>query len=410
MRVPRPVRVDRPAPRAPPPARASARAIADLRGSLVSTAVNAATASASGGAADRRPRAPAHRVAPPGHRRRRSRRRSSRRPPSPPRAVSPARAAPGLSSAAARSSTSTASAARWARPSASASTIAAATRARVVGGALQRRLQARRPRRQAGAGLGHPELEHQPRPLGRARRLLQRTAQVHRGGLGRAAVRRRAGRRHQALHHPGVAARVAGPVDARPPARWRRGPRRACGRPLGARAPGRSGQGVVDARADDRMGEGQRSPRGRGCRPRRAGRRRRPPRRASSSASRAACHSSPRSRIATARASRAADSGSRSRRSRIERPTVRAPIASTCSAAAAVGSIASSRSAAHQLAHEKRRAAGRAQAGLDERRIGRRVEPLGHELPDRGAGERGDADELGARVGGQGRQQPGVGS
>ena len=66
----------------------------------------------------------------------------------------------------------------------------------------------------------------------------------------------------------------------------------------------------------------------------------------SSSASRAACCRSPRSRIDTARARRPACEGSRSSRRTIERPTVRAPIRSTCAADDAVGSTCSSRSAA----------------------------------------------------------------
>ena len=62
-------------------------------------------------------------------------------------------------------------------------------------------------------------------------------------------------------------------------------------------------------------------------------------------ASLAACRRSPHSKIATARARRPAGSGSRSSRSKIDLPTVRAPIRSTCAAYASLGATPSARSA-----------------------------------------------------------------
>ena len=108
-------------------------------------------------------------------------------------------------------------------------------------------------------------------------------------------------------------------------------------------------------------------------------------------ASRAAWSRSLCSRIASARASRPACSGSRRSRRRIERPTVARRFARRGARLRGRGD-ASFAQRIHELAHQERRPARRAQAGVDEDRIRSAAEPRLDELGDRRSRQRRQPD------------------
>ena len=113
------------------------------------------------------------------------------------------------SEVAARSSTVTASAKRWARLSASPSTRACHAGCFGVRGGVDGLLQVLGPVGEPGARLGHSEVEQQCRPVVRRRRLGERSAQEDGLRLGSALLPRRAGRLDQPLDDPGVAGGLA---------------------------------------------------------------------------------------------------------------------------------------------------------------------------------------------------------
>ena len=339
-------------------------------GSFVRTEMNAATASSSGGAEGSRVGTLAQRLAARGHDGRRHRAvhagADGRGLEQERELARDARRAPTARGRAPRRPRRS----RCARLSASASTIDARGRAGLVRRRLDCRLQVRGPVGEAGARLGHAELEQQPRLLLGRRRLVEQR------GAGRPQP---TPARHSASRH-------ARPRRAAPrPTRRRAGSLTSRCSATSSLAPGLLGEAAARRRGGPASARGSTAPSrsrcarsggrtraggpARGCPPLRAARRPRQPRRrpdrrvARPAATRRA--RAPRA----ARASRPAGSGSRRSRRRSERPTVRAPIRSTCGADAASGAMPSSAEGVDERAHQERRAARRAQAGVDENRI-----------------------------------------
>ena len=274
----------------------------------------------------------------------------------------------------------------------------------VVAGDGERLLQVDLARGLAGGGLGHPELEQEPGTLDGRRRLGQSATQEDRRGLGRPAPRRGARGVHEAPRDRVIAGRLGGQQML--------GcvllPRRLAVHQLGRAAVRQRALGdrelLVDARAHERMDEGQRpvgleDPRrhqrvrrfgrlgevelGQGGRARQLG---------------ALEH---RHRAGEARRGRGqatqAQLDPAARRARADRLDARRR--------PRVGAHALRADGLDQLADEERRAAGGAVARGREGRVGRHAEALLHHPAHGGEAQRRGLDDLGARVGDQRGQQ-----
>ena len=266
-----------------------------------------------------------------------------------------------------------------------------------VGRGQERGLEVRLPVREAGAGVGDPELEQQRGAPARRRRLGQRAAQVRGGDLGRAAAGRRAGGLVEPVDDPRVAGGVAQEEVLGDPLRAAARIQEPGGVPVPARTVG-SGELAVDPGADDRVREGERSAGRQDLRRRELirgdgrlvdvepGERRRV-REAGGLEDRERARQPRRRAPAGGRAGAAPSARPRAPRSRRSTAT-----------AAAVGRTPASRSGGDELPHEERRAAGEVRARRDEARLRGRAEPVLDHQADAGAAQASRADRLGERV------------
>ena len=309
----------------------------------------------------------------------------------------------------ARSRTSTASAKRWARLSACASTMRCVGGCRGVRRGVHGLLQVLGPVGEPGARLGHSEVEQQCRLVARRRRLGERSAQEDGLRLGSALLPRRARGLDQPLDDPAVAGGLADQQvlgDALVRARLlgeQPGGTAVASRALCA------GELRVDPAADDRVDERQRpagleDPRGRqqvggvGC-----------------------------LGLVEARESRRLEKVAlledRQRPSEppgmLRQPTE--PEANRATDRSCTDSLdvarglrgrsdASFAQRLHEHAHQERRPARCAQAGIDEDRIRSPAEPRLDELGDGCARQRRKTDHIGGGIGRHGRKQLGIGA